>query len=77
MSLTISIIKTVILAFSLPGSRCIYQQVSIPCEIIAEHLLGKSVLQLSPEASTFDNFLFETMVTEPLLLPIKMQEKDK
>lgn len=48
-----------------------------PSKMIPKHLLGKSVLQLSSEASTLDNFLFETMVTKPLLLPKKMQEKDK
>lgn len=48
-----------------------------PLEVVPGHLLDKSALQLSSEASTFDNFLFETMVTNPLLLPRKMQEKDK
>lgn len=51
--------------------------VSTPRKTAPEHLLGRSVLQLSPGTSGFDNFLFEIMVTKPLSLPRKMQEKDK
>jgi len=74
VSLTVSIIKTVIF---LAAEHHLHQQVSTPPKTVPEHRLGKSVPQLSAEASVLDNFLFETMVTKPLLLPIKMQEKDK